>query len=50
MVVRRIINHKGQHIGTEVDIKSQSLTQVLIEINKGVEGLSLTKVPAVVSL
>ncbi|KAI9713538.1 MAG: hypothetical protein M1820_000920 [Bogoriella megaspora] len=47
LVVRRIINSKGQHVKTEVDIQSRTLTAVLIEINEAVDGLSLNKVPAV---
>ncbi|KAJ9627686.1 hypothetical protein H2203_002898 [Taxawa tesnikishii (nom. ined.)] len=47
LVVRRIIDSKGRHVATEVDIKSQALAEVLIEINRDVEGLSLRKTPAV---
>lgn len=49
LVERRIINHKGQHTHTEVDIKSPTLRDILIEINKDVEGLSLLKEPPFVS-
>ncbi|KAJ7349861.1 P-loop containing nucleoside triphosphate hydrolase protein [Mycena albidolilacea] len=42
LVVRRIINEKGQYNSTEVDIKSTRLCQLLLEINGDVEGLSLT--------
>ena len=45
LVERRIINHKGQHTHTEVDVKSPALRDLLIEINKDVEGLSLKKEP-----
>ena len=45
LVERRIINHKGQHTHTEVDVKSPALRDVLIEMNKDVEGLSLLKEP-----
>lgn len=45
LVERRIINHKGQHTHTEVDVKSPTLRDILIEINKDVEGLSLLKEP-----
>ena len=45
LVERRIINHKGQHTHTEVDVKSQSLRQALLDINHDVEGLSLKKEP-----
>ena len=44
-VERRIINHKGQLTHTEVDVKSQALCDILIEINKDVECLSLKKEP-----
>lgn len=49
LVERRIINHKGQHTHTEVDLKSPALRDVLIEMNKDVEGLSLLKEPPFVS-
>ena len=49
LVERRIINHKGQHTHTEVDVKSPALRDILIEINKHVEGLSLLKEPPFVS-
>ncbi len=45
LVERRIINHKGIHTHTEVDVKSQKLREALIEMNKDVEGLSLKKEP-----
>lgn len=45
LVERRIINHKGQHTHTEVDVKSPALRDVLIEMNADVEGLSLKKEP-----
>ncbi|OAX38624.1 P-loop containing nucleoside triphosphate hydrolase protein [Rhizopogon vinicolor AM-OR11-026] len=43
LVVRRLINSKGQYIGTEIDIKSVTLCEVLIEIHKDVEGLELMR-------
>lgn len=45
MVVRRIIDGKGFHTGTEVDIKSGRLAKVLQELNPDVEGVSLTAIP-----
>ncbi|KAJ7047085.1 P-loop containing nucleoside triphosphate hydrolase protein [Mycena alexandri] len=42
LVVRRIIDRKGQHSGTQIDIRSPGLVQVLLDINKDVESLSLT--------
>ncbi len=45
LVERRIINYKGIHTHTEVDIKSQALREFLIDANKDVEGLSLKKEP-----
>ncbi|KAJ7492123.1 P-loop containing nucleoside triphosphate hydrolase protein [Mycena latifolia] len=42
LVVRRIIDEKGRHSGTEVDIKSVPLCQLLLDINTDVEGLTLT--------
>lgn len=49
LVERRIINHKGQHTHTEVDVKSPALRDILIGINRDVEGLSLLKEPPFVS-
>ncbi|KAJ7642836.1 P-loop containing nucleoside triphosphate hydrolase protein [Mycena rosella] len=42
LVVRRLIDEKGRHSGTEIDVKSVPLCQVLLDINNDVEGLSLT--------
>lgn len=50
LVERRIINHKGIHTHTEVDVKSPKLRDLLIDINKDVEGLSLRKEPPFVGL
>ena len=50
LVERRIINYKGLHTHTEVDVKSLALRDVLVEINKDVEGLSLLKEPPFVRL
>ena len=50
LVERRIINYKGVHTHTEVDIKSHALRDLLIDINKDVEGLSLKKEPPFVRL
>ncbi len=49
LVERRIINHKGIHTHTEVDVKSPALRDILIHLNKDVEGLSLLKEPPFVS-
>ncbi|ETW80179.1 AAA+-type ATPase [Heterobasidion irregulare TC 32-1] len=43
LVVRRIVNTQGQVESTEIDIKSAALCQVLMEINRDVEGLELTR-------
>ncbi|KAI5116472.1 hypothetical protein M0805_001635 [Coniferiporia weirii] len=43
LVVRRLIDSRGQYEGTEIDIKSKCLCKVLMEINEGVKGLGLTK-------
>lgn len=45
LVVRRKFNYKNQHTGTEVDIKSKVLADVLIACNEDVEGLGLNKNP-----
>ncbi|KAJ6543108.1 P-loop containing nucleoside triphosphate hydrolase protein [Mycena capillaripes] len=42
MVVRRIIDRKGEHVQTLIDIKSPALCKTLLDINKDVEGSSLT--------
>lgn len=50
LVVRRLIDGKGFHIGTEVDIKSSRLAKVLQETNPDVEGVSLTAIPLKASI
>ena len=45
LVVRRIITKKGMVAFSEVDIKSNPLRDVLLEINRGVEGIELNKKP-----
>jgi hypothetical protein len=40
---------KGRHAKTEIDIRSQELCEVLIEIHRGVEGLDLLRSSPVVS-
>ncbi|KAK1236511.1 hypothetical protein PQX77_000240 [Marasmius sp. AFHP31] len=45
LTVKRHINYKGQHVGTEVEILSQALGDLLLEINNNVEELKLTEVP-----
>ncbi|KAJ7103087.1 P-loop containing nucleoside triphosphate hydrolase protein [Mycena belliarum] len=42
LVVRRVINRKGEHVATEIDVKSAALVSVLLDINKDVESLTLT--------
>ncbi|MCJ1376077.1 hypothetical protein MMC20_007315 [Loxospora ochrophaea] len=48
LVVRRIISKQGMVAGTEVDVKSTQLRDVLLEIFEGVEGLQLNKTPPMV--
>ncbi|KAL8686930.1 MAG: hypothetical protein Q9218_006760 [Villophora microphyllina] len=45
LVVRRIISKQGMVARTEVDVKSTLLRDVLLDINKDVEGLELHKSP-----
>ncbi|KAF7532750.1 hypothetical protein G7054_g7709 [Neopestalotiopsis clavispora] len=45
LVVRRIIDHRGHHTGTIVDIKSSSIVEALLDLNESVEGTSLRKTP-----
>lgn len=42
IIVGRVISSKGQHVDTLVEIQSQVLCNVLLEINEGVEGLELS--------
>ncbi|KAF8183562.1 P-loop containing nucleoside triphosphate hydrolase protein [Mycena galopus ATCC 62051] len=42
IVVRRIINRRGEHAETLVDIKSPALCKTLLDINQDVEGSNLT--------
>ena len=48
LVVRRIFDSKGFLTNTEVDIKSEKVSNVMLEINADVEGLSLRKNPPLV--
>lgn len=43
IVVRRVMDSKGRHTKTEIDIRSQELCEVLMEIHRGVEGLDLLR-------
>lgn len=43
LVVRRIMDSKGRYSRTEIDIRSQELCAVLIEIHRGAEGLDLLR-------
>ncbi|KAF8576015.1 P-loop containing nucleoside triphosphate hydrolase protein [Ramaria rubella] len=49
LVVRRIINSKGQHVATKVDVRSPALCEVLQGLNDDVEGSELSRNPPVVS-
>ncbi|KAI8294412.1 ATP-dependent zinc metalloprotease FtsH [Colletotrichum sp. SAR 10_98] len=49
MMVRRLINDKGIHTETKVDIKSKRVAQVMQEINADVEEVSLKTNPPVVT-
>lgn len=48
LFVIRKINHKGIYEETIIEIKSAVLCEVLLDINKGVEGLELTRDPPLV--
>lgn len=50
LVVRRLIDEKGFHTSTEVDIKSGWVAEAMQEINADVEGISLRTTPPMVSL
>ncbi|KAG0704003.1 P-loop containing nucleoside triphosphate hydrolase protein [Suillus ampliporus] len=43
LIVRRIIDEKGRHVATEIDIRSLALCEVLTEIHKDVDGLELMR-------
>ena len=45
LFVIRYISYKGVYERTQIEIKSAVLCEVLLEINKGVEGLELTRDP-----
>lgn len=49
-MIRRLIDVKGFHTGTDVDIKSKRIAKVLQESDPDVEGVSLTAVPLQVSI
>ncbi len=48
LVVRRIISKQGMLAKTEVDIKSNLLKDLFLDIFAGVDGLELNKTPPVV--
>lgn len=48
LVVRRLIDDKGFHTKTEVDLKSNRVAEVMREINSDVEEISLRTIPPVV--
>ena len=48
LVVRRIISKKGMHVDTEIDIKSQLLGDLFLDIFADVEGFKLNQTPPVV--
>ncbi len=48
LVVRRLIDDKGFHTRTEVDIKSNRVAEVMQEINSDVQEISLRTTPPVV--
>ncbi|KAF8333810.1 P-loop containing nucleoside triphosphate hydrolase protein [Amanita rubescens] len=43
IVTRRLIDDRGRHYDTVIDIKSARLCNVLLDINKGVEDLALSR-------
>ncbi|KAG2060600.1 P-loop containing nucleoside triphosphate hydrolase protein [Suillus hirtellus] len=43
LVIRRVPDNRGRYTGTETDIRSQELCEVLMEIHQGVEGLELSR-------
>lgn len=45
LVVRRIIDYKGRYNGTVVDVMSKVVADILFDINKDVENLTLNQVP-----
>ncbi|KAF4820558.1 ATP-dependent zinc metalloprotease FtsH [Colletotrichum siamense] len=49
LMVRRLINDKGIHTETKIDIKSKRVAQVMQEINADVEEVSLKTNPPVVT-
>ena len=50
LLVKRIMASNGQYQRTEIDILSEHLLEVLKELNKDVQGLSLTARPTVQNL
>jgi len=41
--MRRRIDSRGRYVGSTIDIKSQRLCNVLLDINNGVESLELSR-------
>lgn len=50
LLVKRIINSKGQHEDTQVEIHHEALRSLLAEIHRDVEGVDLTTKKPTVSL
>lgn len=50
LVVRRVTDFVGNYKWTKVDIKSEALYQVLLEINKDVKHLGIRMKPPIVSV
>lgn len=49
ILVKRVLNDKGKLDRVEIEIYSEPLREILIEINKDVEGIDLTGVIPTVS-
>lgn len=49
IVARRVFNNKGEHVTTEVDIKSRKLAEFMQELYDGVEGIDISRNPPWVS-
>lgn len=48
ILVERVLNDKGKHERTDVEIYSEPLREVLIEVNRDVQGIDLTgEIPTV---
>jgi ribose 1,5-bisphosphokinase PhnN len=43
IVIRRILDSRGRHSSTEIDLRNERLAEVMREIYSGVEGMEISR-------